>query len=414
MTNKTQTAIDFEDEYDVIIVGAGPGGSIAARDCAERGLKTLVIERRAELGTPVRCGEGLGEAWMKIADIEYDSDWCKRETKGAVVYPPNEKSLKIDPENKGYVIERKIFEKKLAEQAGRKGAKYMLKTRAKRAIVEENEDGEKEVKGIVVENDEGEEKEYRAKIVIAADGVDSKIARSAGLNTSNPIKDMDSGYEYEMTNLSFTEEDSKYIHIWLGNDISPGGYVWAFFKDKDVANVGIGINPPKAEKSAKQYLDEWIRNHPEYFEDAVVTEKKGGGIPLGEPIEKPYMNGLMVIGDAAHMVNPIHGGGMGQAMESARIAAEIAQKAIEKEDYSAEVLSEFSEIWWEKRGNQLKDIQKVRNFAESLTDKDLNKLREIIGEDEVLDLVDASNLKKFVKLFKGSPKIAMKAAKHLR
>jgi len=408
------TPIEFKDEYDVIIVGAGPGGSIAARDCAEKGLDTLVIEKRPELGTPVRCGEGLGEVWMEMAGLEYDPDWCKRETKGAVVYPPNEKSLKIDPENNGYIIERKIFEKKLAEQAGRKGADYMLKTHAKRVIQEENEEGEEQVKGVVVENDQGETEEYRAKIVIAADGVESKIAKSAGIDTSNPVKDMDSGYEYEMTNLNFPEEESKYIHIWLGNEISPGGYIWAFFKEEDTANIGIGVNPTKAEKTAKEYLDEWIKNHPEYFKDAAITEKKGGGIPLGEPIQEPYTNGLMVIGDAAHMVNPIHGGGMGQAMEAARIAAETAEKAIQKQDYSAELLSEFAERWWEKRGNQLKDIQKVRNFAESLTDKDLNKLREIIGQEEVLDLVDASNLKKFLKIFKGSPKIAMKAVKHLK
>jgi len=406
--------LNFKKEYDVIIVGGGPGGSIAARDCAEKGLDTLVIEKRPELGTPVRCGEGLGKAWMEIADLEYDPDWCKRETRGAIVYPPNEKSLKIDPENHGYVIERKIFEKKLAEQAGRKGADYMLKTRAKKVIKEENKDGETQVKGVIVENDQGETKEYRSKIVIAADGVESKIARTAGINTKNPIKDMDAGYEYEMTNLKFPEDQTRHIHIWLGDEISPGGYIWAFFKDEDVANVGIGVNPTKAEKSAKQYLDEWINNHPEYFKDAAITEKKGGGIPLGEPIEEPYTNGLMVIGDAAHMVNPIHGGGMGQAMEAARIAAETAEKAIKKEDYSAEQLSEFAEKWWEKRGNQLKDIQKVRNFAESLTDKELNKLREIIDQEGVLELIEASNLKKFLKIFKGSPKIAMKAAKHLK
>ncbi len=398
----------FKDKYDVIVVGAGPGGSIAARDCAEKGLDTLVIEKRQELGTPVRCGEGLGEAWMEKANIEYDPTWCIRETTGAIVFPPNEKQLKVDPVNNGYIVERKIFEKRLAEQAGRKGAEYLLKTRVTDVIKNNGK-----VEGVKVKTDRGKTKKFKANIVIAADGVESPTAKLAGINTSNQLKDMDSGYEYEMANLSFDSEDTRYINIWMGNDIAPGGYIWAFFKDEDVANVGIGINPTQndTDKTAKEFLDEWIENHPEYFEDAVITEKKGGAIPLGEPLDEPYTDGLMIVGDAAHMVNPIHGGGMGLAMEAARIAAEVAKESIEEENYSEEFLSRYGERWWEQRGNHLMKVQKVRKFAESLTDKDLNKLREILDEDQLLELTEASKFKQFLKLFKGSPKIAMKATK---
>lgn len=391
--------------YDVIIVGAGPAGSIAARDCAEKGLNTLVIEKKQELGTPVRCGEGLGEAWMDIAGLEYDPLWCRRKIKGSIVYPPNEKSLEINTENQGYIVERKIMEKKLAEEAGRKGAEYLLKTQVKDVIKEEGV-----VKGVKVKNEDGEET-YRAKIVIAADGIESTVAKSAGLDTLNPIKDMDSGYEYEMTNLNFEKAESKYIHIWLGNEMAPGGYIWVFFKEEDVANVGIGVNPSMAEESAKKYLDRWIEDHPEYFKDSTIIEKKGGGIPLGEPLEEPYTDGLVVVGDAAHMVNPIHGGGIGEAMESARMAADIAEEAVEQEDYSKELISKFGDRWWKKRGNQLKDIQKVRKFAESLSNKELNKLRDMIDQEDLLNLIEANKLKTFTKMFKSSPKIAMKAAK---
>ncbi len=402
----TNNPLEFKENYDVIIVGAGPGGSIAARDCAERGLETLVIEKRQELGTPVRCGEGLGEAWMDIAGLEYDPTWCVKEIKGAIVFPPNEKSLKMPTENKGYIVERKIFEKRLAEQAGRKGAKYLLKTRVKHAI---KEDGK--VKGVVAVDDEGQEKEYRAKIVIAADGVESPTAKSIGINTVNKLIDIESGYEYEMTNINVDPEDTEYINIWIGNEIAPGGYIWAFYKSNDTANVGIGVNSVMKEKTAKEYLDEWITNNPQYFENAVITEKKGGAVPIGKPIEQPYENGFMIIGDAAHMVNPIHGGGMGIAMESARIAAKVAAEAIKQEDYSKEFLSKFAEEWWETRGKQLLEVQKVRKFVETLSDKEFNKLREILDAEGVLELTEASDFSKFLKIFKKSPKIAMKAVK---
>jgi len=394
-----------QEKYDVIIVGAGPGGSIAARDCAKLGLKTLVVEKRQEVGAPVRCGEGLGEVWMKKASLEYDPTWCIWKSEGVAIYTPSGRRFEVIPKNKGYVIERKMFEKKLAADAIRKGARYMIKARVYDVIKEKDK-----IAGVRVETLEGKF-DIGSKMVIAADGVDSKTAKYAGLNTANAITEVDSGYEYEMSGLKMDRPDL--IHIYIGTEIAPRGYVWIFPKGRDIANVGIGI-AGNSEKAAKEYLDKFIEAHPEIFKDSTGYEIKGGCIPVGVPIKKPYASGLLIIGDAAHMVNPIHGGGMGCSMEAAVIAAKTAKEAIEKNDFSESFLKKYAELWFEQRGNQLHDVWKVRRFFEKLSDKDFDILADFFTPETLLEFSDGKKLTVFLKLFAKHPKIAMVAAATLR
>jgi digeranylgeranylglycerophospholipid reductase len=402
MTYHSTTA---KDNYDIIIVGAGPGGSICARDCAKAGLKTLVVDRRQEVGTPVRCGEGLGEVWIKKASLEYDPSWCLWKSNGAMIYSPKGKKMEIIPQNKGYVVERKMFEKKLAAEAIRCGAKYLIKSRVYDVI---KEDGS--VKGVKVETPEGN-MEIHAKMVIAADGIDSKTARYAGINTANPLSEVDSGYEYEMSGLKLERPDL--IHLFVGTELAPRGYVWIFPKGRDIANVGIGILGNN-EKTAKWYLDKFIDSHPEIFKGASVYEIKGGCVPVGVPLEKPYANGLLLVGDAAHMVNPIHGGGMGTSMEAAVIAAKVAKEAVDKNDFSEKFLKKYADLWFEQRGNQLKDVLKVRRFFEKLNDNDMEALADFFTPETLLEFSDGKKLTVFLKLFAKSPKLAMVAATTLK
>ncbi len=398
----------FEEEYDVVIVGAGPGGSIAAREFAKRGLSTLVIERRQEIGAPVRCGEGLGEVWMKKAELEYDPTWCLQEMRGAVLYAPNGKPVKIPTDNKGYVIERKMFEKKLAAQAIREGAQYLVKTQVYDVIKDEKGF----VAGVKTKGGLLGARDFKAKLVIAADGVDSQTAKYAGINTFNPLSEVDSGYEYEMAGLKM--DDPHMIHLYVGTEIAPRGYVWIFPKGKDTANVGIGIAGDN-QQTAKHYLDKFIASHPEIFEKAGAYEEKGGCVPVGAPLEKPYADGLMIIGDAAHMVNPIHGGGMGTAMEAAVIAARIGAEAVSRGDVSEQALKPFADEWFKERGEQLKRVLKVRKFFEKLSDDDMNYLADVFINDTdlLLRFSDGDKFSSAVKLFAKHPKLALLAAKML-
>ena len=360
-------------DYDVVVVGGGPAGLWFAKRAAERDVKVLVLERKKEIGTPVQCAEGFGLGGMKKLGIEPDARWSGWNVHGAKLYAPNGKFVYVPGE--GFVIERKIFEKELAKIATRAGARVLAFH---------------EVTDIIKENGEivgvrarflGEEREFYANIVVAADGFESRIARLAGLNTTQIAYHVDSGFEYQMAGL---EIDADNIHLFFGKSIAPRGYIWIFPTDKDAANVGIGIDA-RSPVSAREYLERWMRAHPEYgFDGATILEVRGGGVPVGGLMRDLTMDHFMVVGDAAHQVHPLHGGGMFLAMEAAEVAADVAAKAVELGDFSNAVLSEYSRRWWSMRGEQLEKLVKVRQVLERLEDEDFNKLAEIFSHEDIL------------------------------
>ncbi len=378
----------FDEEFDVIIIGAGPAGLKCALELAKRNVNVLIVDRKQQIGSPKRCGEGLSERWFKyLEDIPKGSDWIKQKITGVYVFSPSKKMLEIDTERIGkigYIIERQQFEKRLAEVAIRYGAKLMLKTNVYDLILENGY-----VKGIVA-NYFDEEIKIRSKIVVAADGVDSKIPRIVGINTALNPYEFASSFQYEMANVKLY--NPNYIEIYFSSKYAPGGYVWIFPKGKDVANVGLGVR--NAEKSAKYYLDLFIKDNIERFKNSSPIEINAGVVPVTKPIDKLVYNGLIIIGDSARMAHPLHGGGIGISLEAATIAAEIVSKAIKHEDFSEKFLKEFERKWYEIRGKELLKAYKFRRFLERLSDEHLDILADIFIDNPNL-IIDITHGKKF-------------------
>ncbi|MEM3811622.1 MAG: NAD(P)/FAD-dependent oxidoreductase, partial [Thermoplasmata archaeon] len=158
-----------EYNYDVLVIGAGPGGSTAARFAAEKGLKVLLIEKRPDIGSPVRCGEGISKSWLPEVGITPQKSWISNEVLGARIFPPNEAThIELSAEKAGnevgYIIERDKFDKYLAALAGEAGAEIWVKSPALE-LLKEN----KKVVGAIVRKF-GEKVIVRAKIIIGADG----------------------------------------------------------------------------------------------------------------------------------------------------------------------------------------------------------------------------------------------------
>jgi len=395
----------IKDEYDVVVVGAGPGGSATSKALAEMGLSVLLLEKRPSIGSEKRCAEGLSISTIDIIEErmgKIPKRCFARMISGAIVYAPNGKEILIDfGKNAGAVMERKVFDKWLAAQASRAGAHVEAKTEVLDVI---KKDGF--VKGVKVQRD-GQIFEVKSKVVVAADGMESTIARKAGLNTTSKLIDVDSGYQYEMSGLNI--RDSRKIELWFGNEIAPRGYVWIFPKGKDLANVGIGV--AMNEKNAKYYLDKFIENNPKIFSHASVIEVNSGGIPVGGFLKNMVMNGFLVVGDAAHQVNPIHGGGMKEATVAGFIAGKVIAKAIKNNDVSEKYLSEYNRIWWRKRGRSLEKVLKLRETIENLSDDDFNALAEELTGDDLMEFSRGNKLFKLGKFFLKKPSLVYLAKK---
>ncbi len=393
----------MRDAYDVVVVGAGPGGSNTARVAAEHGLEVLLLEKRPEIGAPKRCGEGFSVNGAKTLGIEPDPRWAINEIWGANIVAPSGKRVSVRYDRQvGWVIERKMFDKLLAIKAARAGAEVLAKSEVVGLIMQDGF-----VKGVEVER-HGERLAVEAKIVVAADGVESKVARWAGIDSTQRLVDIDSAYQYEMV-VDLEEPDM--LDLYFGNEIAPRGYVWVFPKGKDVANVGIGIGGNVSAKTAKQYLDEWIAMH-EPFNEGRIIEVNAGGVPVGAPLDKLVANGLMIVGDAAHQVNAIHGGGVFEASFAGQLAGRVAAEAIERGDVSEAALMRYEREWRSARGEILHRIYKLRRAVEQLSDEDLNYLAERLTGEDVVAFANGERLAKLAKILMKRPHL-IKAAKEL-
>lgn len=374
LPGKNKNRVFGLEEFDVIVVGAGPAGLIAARDCAKAKLNVLLLDRKQEIGTPKRCAEGLSLNWFNRLKLKPNREWSIQPVYGAALYSPKGKVVSFKTKKlQGYILERKIFEKHLAIEAAKAGAKIRVKANVEAAQRENS-------KVIITVNESSEQKQYAAPLIIAADGVDSRVARMLGLNTTNKLTDIDSGYQYELTNISGYDEGL--LHLYFGNEIAPRGYVWIFGKRKNTANVGIGIGGA-TEKTAKYYLDKFIASQPNLAKGSPI-EVNAGAIPVGGFLESMVSENLIVCGDAAHHVDPIHGGGIGIAMEGAGIAAKTAVEALKKSDFSVEFLKKYDAQWYKTRGNQLKRRLRARILLEKLSDEDFEYIAQSLSWDDVL------------------------------
>ncbi|MGI0131571.1 MAG: NAD(P)/FAD-dependent oxidoreductase [Thermoplasmata archaeon] len=375
---------------DVLIVGAGPSGSMTAKWAAKNGARVLMIEKRQEIGSPVRCGEGMSKSWLEEVGIK-PGRWINCEVEGARIFSPSERVLEINEKHAGnevgYVVERDEFDKQLAIDAGNAGADVMLKTAAT-AVLKENG----RVVGVKAKTF-GEPFEIRAKVTIAADGFESQVGRWAGLPTNLALRDMDSCLQYRMTNV---DSDVRYCDFYLGK-VAPGGYVWIFPKAEGLANVGIGVqlSQIKSPAEAKTYLDRWIAHHPAYAKGKKI-DMVGGGVSISKPVAQTVTDGFMIVGDAARMIDPLTGGGIANGCIAGKICGEVAAKAAIAGTPTKDVLMEYDKAWRAKLEEKLYRNWFAKEKLCSLSDATFDKVIEAL-EGVKLEKLSVHNILKAVR-----------------
>lgn len=388
-------------KVDCLVVGAGPAGSVAAMELARHGVETLVVEKKAEIGPPKRCAEGVSCRGLEMLGIEPHPQSIARTITGAALYAPSGKQVIMEGQGmKGYVLERKIFEKHLASQAIQAGARYMVKTQVL-DMQRVNGAWEAEIRSL-----EGPDRVI-ADLVIGADGVESKVGRWAGLQTLNRLTDYHSGFQYEMANVNI---DESYIHLFFGREVAPLGYAWVFPKAFS-ANVGLGILEREARMRSHQYLKQFIAHHPEMFSRASPIEVNGGGVPVNHFTDM-VADGVMLVGDAAQLVNPIHGGGIVRAMHSAQMAAEVGASALQEGNLSRDRLLPYRQQWDQVYEEKTAKLLRLRFFLEKLEDKDFELLADILDGADIFELTQA-RLSFFIKKVLKRPSLLGLAKKYL-
>jgi geranylgeranyl reductase family protein len=357
--------------YDVIIVGAGPAGTTAALYAHRLGLKCILLDK-AVFPRDKICGDALSGKSVRIMRElgildelnNLDGSEINRITFGSPKNIQFDVNLKGTQNNdqitKGFVIPREIFDNYLFEKAD-----AVTDTRqgfsVKDLIFENNY-----VVGVKGKTRTATEEEFRAPVVMGCDGSNSIVARKLGL------------YEMEMDHTSVAVRCyyegvkglTDQIELHYVKEVNPG-YFWLFPAGDGRANIGIGLSKSdmkKENRTLRQIMDEVTQTEyfKERFADAEQLERPvGWNLPLGSIHRKNHGNGFMLLGDAAGLVDPFTGEGIGNAMVSGQYAMEVAAKSKLSGDFSEKAFAEYDELLWRDIGKELRTSTKLQSLARS-------------------------------------------------
>ncbi len=353
----------LKQNYDIIVVGAGPAGSTFARFAAQGGASVLILEKDRDVGYPVRCGEAVSHEGVSQF-IQPDPKWIAATVKRFRLVAPNGKEVKPKLDGTGYVLERRIFDYELAKLAANEGAEVITKAYVYDLIKDDNGNAIG-VKALIKDK----QVEIHSRIVIGADGVESRVGKWAGIDTTCSIHDMESCAQMTVAGIEIEQEC---LDFYFGDSVAPGGYIWVFPKSKNSANVGIGINVDEAKKkSAIKYLQEFMERK---YPNAAVLTHIAGGVPCAKTCDTLVKNNIMLVGDAAHQVNPVSGGGIISGMIGGMIAGQVAADVLKKNDLSK--LTEYEKLWHKRLGWRHEVFYNIKEAISNFSDETLNNIAE--------------------------------------
>jgi geranylgeranyl reductase family protein len=364
--------------YDVAIIGAGPGGSTAARYLAMNGLKVGLIDK-AKFPRDKACGGAIPSkilntfSYLKSRSREFIKCIGSR----GYLHSPDRKTV-LTGEIPLAMTLRSEFDNVLLEAAMEAGANTILGTRVKSIKFDKEK----------VTIDTKHSNSINARLIIGADGVNSIVARLTALNIKWPSGSLVACKVAEipcsLSDIMHYYGDEHTYHFYSGswNQI---GYGWVFPK-YDTVNIGLGIIDKAARGLPSKFKGfvKLLQKEGVLKPDVDLSSTKGALVPVSGPIKSTVCDRCLLIGDAAGMVNPLTGGGIDYAMQSGRIAAKTLIGAFEEERFDKSFLMKYQRIWKSRLGPEFRNqllSQKIMTSAFSSTlfkigsrDKEIQKM----------------------------------------
>ncbi|MCI4339374.1 MAG: geranylgeranyl reductase family protein [Thermoplasmata archaeon] len=328
------------ESYDVVVVGAGPAGSLAARAAAEGGATTLLLDHRPELGHPVQCGEFVPAA-TELADLfgcpgliatafEIPAETVLRETRWMTCVSPYGHRFRFPLS--GYSVSRRAFDKALAYRAEGAGAEL----RHPVGVTGVREDEVRLARGASI----------RARVVVGADGPLSTVGRSVGFA---PVRTM-----FRMITATVDGPLTDEIDLHFGH-AAPGGYAWKFPRAHD-ANVGLGVTRSSDGRSLDLLLNDFVAAQGL----GPARDPTHWWVPVGPPPDSLVRGRALFAGDAANLVMATNGGGIPTAMMSGWLAGEAAARHVR----DGRPLSDYDLAWRSALFTPLRRAARIQRFGD--------------------------------------------------
>ena len=384
-------------KFDAVVVGAGTAGSMTAKTAAKAGLSVCLLDSktRPDIGEKV-CGDAVGKHHFDRLGLSYPKgEELGTRIEGIRIYSPDmQTTFTVKSETYGFILNRCRFGQRLLDDAIDAGATLFDSTIATKPEVKNGF-----VTGITAKDTRNHSTtKLQGKVLVDASGFTATIRKclpaEIGIDLQVNNEDVEACYR-EIRRLSSEGFDQKYCEIYLDQTKAPSGYHWIFPEGENRINAGLGVAMVKGFPNPKnQFYHEILPNST--FKDSSVIKGGSWCVPTRRPLDCMTGNGIVVVGDSACQVNPIHGGGIGPSMMGGSLAGKTIISAIEKDDVSREGLWQYNVDYMKSYGAKQAGLDIFRLFLlKGIGNEEINygmKYR-LITEDDLLKVSEGQNLR---------------------
>ena len=346
---------------DVIVVGAGPSGLLAAEAASSKGARVLVLEEHDEIGKPIKCSGVISASGLKKLNISPKPSFILNKVRGARFHSPGGEQFSVEGKL-AYVIDREQFDKYLAEVAIRSGT--IIRTSCKvESLVLRGQNI------IGVETSKGEQIE--SKVVIDGEGVSSKLLQNVNLTTPNKTGILPA-IQFEIADIN---RDLNFVDLYFSNKLAPGFFGWIIPSSKNLSRIGLASKKVDLFKKINVFLRSISKTYS-------IIRVNYGSVYTSLPSSRTSYKGLLVVGDAAGQVKATTGGGVIIGGICAKIAGNVAAEISKANNPSLEKFQRYDTLWKSKLSRELWTMAMARKVANLIEDKTIDKLFKIVIEND--------------------------------
>ncbi len=353
------------DEYDVVIIGAGPIGCITGENIKNG--KVLIVEEHNAIGVPLQCAGIISKKGVKELG---NPKGCVNTVRGAHIYSKNQHIQIGNEEIRAYIFERKIMDKDIGIRAVKnKNIDIWLKSYGK---VKDNKD---ECGVSIVKM--GKNYNLNPKIIVGADGAKSTVGKSLNLVNKREIL---SGAQIEFVNVNNIDDD--FVYIFCDRDYCEDFFIWIIPMGKDRVRVGLCDNGNTYNK-----LINFVNNHPigsKLLKNAIPVEFSVGTLPIG--YSKTVYKNVLLVGDSAGHVKPLSGGGLYYGAKCAKICGKVIDEYLLNKD--KKVLKEYEKKWKNLIKREIDFGLRFRKILKKMDNRQYDKLLKFINDYNLTEFIN--------------------------
>lgn len=360
---------------DVLVIGAGPAGLLAANEIAKRGHTVTVLEEHEKVGEPDHCAGLLSTSGLKRLGIKPPEEIIQNTVDGARIYSPSGFSITIERgKREANVINRRLFDAWLASRAKDSGAEVITQAKAQEVLRENGR-----INGIRVKSDSSTE--MKGKALVIAEG--SRCLLSGKLKF--PVVPKSSKYpafQYEVSGVNIEE---NIVEMFYGKNVAPGFFAWIIPLGENKARIGLAT-----QDRAKPRLDTLMSHHKiisSRMKGAKIERSLGGIVLIGMPISKMVIENTVVVGDTAGIVKATTGGGVILGGMTARVAGITVADSLTNEKSMNKEISQYNRKWKSMVFKELQMMYLAQKALSSLDDKGVDSIVKDAASTGLLDVV---------------------------